>query len=112
MSKVVGIDLGTTNSLVAFVGRDGPVVIRDGSGDGLLPSVVSIDRDDVVYVGREAERRLASDPERAVYSVKRLMGRGRDDVREEAAHFPFRLRGENGGVVRIGLGDREFTPPE
>ena len=112
MSKVVGIDLGTTNSLVAFVGRDGPFVIRDGSGDGLLPSVVSIDRDDVVYVGREAERRLLADPGRAVYSVKRLMGRGSDDVREEAAHFPFRLRGENGGVVRIGLGDREFTPPE
>ncbi len=112
MSKVVGIDLGTTNSLVAFVGREGPVVIRDGTGDALLPSVVSIDRDDVVYVGREAERRLLSDPERAVYSVKRLMGRGSDDVRGEAAHFPFRLRGENGGVVRIGLGEREFTPPE
>jgi Fe-S protein assembly chaperone HscA len=112
MSKVVGIDLGTTNSLVAFVGRDGPFVIRDGTGDGLVPSVVSIDRDDVVYVGREAERRLLSDPGRAVYSVKRLMGRGLDDVREEAAHFPFRLRGESDGVVRIGLGDREFTPPE
>jgi Fe-S protein assembly chaperone HscA len=112
MPKVVGIDLGTTNSLVAFVGKDGPFVIRDGSGDGLVPSVVSIDDGDVVYVGREAERRLLADPERAVYSVKRFMGRGADDVRGEAAHFPFRLRGENGGVVRIGLGDREFTPPE
>ncbi len=112
MSKVVGIDLGTTNSLVAFVGRDGPLVIRDGSGDGLLPSVVSVDAADVVYVGREAERRLLTDPERAVYSVKRLMGRGADDVREEAARFPCRLRGEAGGVVRIGLGEREFTPPE
>ncbi len=112
MSKVVGIDLGTTNSLVAFVGRDGPFIIRDSSGDGLLPSVVSIDAADVVYVGREAERRLLTDPQRAVHSIKRLMGRGSDDVREEAAHFPFRLRGENGGVVRIGLGNREFTPPE
>jgi Fe-S protein assembly chaperone HscA len=112
MSKVVGIDLGTTNSLVAFVGKDGPFVIRDPSGDGLLPSVVSIGADDVVHVGREAERRLLADPGRSVYSVKRFMGRGADDVREEAAHFPFQLRGENGGVVRIGLGDREFTPPE
>jgi len=112
MSKVVGIDLGTTNSLVAFVGAQGPFVIRDGSGDGLLPSVVSVDAEDVVYVGREAERRLAADPGRAVYSVKRFMGRGHDDVRAEAAHFPFSLRGENGGVVRIGLGEREFTPPE
>ena len=112
MSKVVGIDLGTTNSLVAFVGKDGPFVIRDGSGDGLLPSVVSIDAGDIVYVGREAQRRLAADPRRAVYSVKRFMGRGGDDVRSEAARFPFRLSGENGGVLRIGLGDREFTPPE
>ncbi len=112
MSKVVGIDLGTTNSLVAFVGRDGPVVIRDGSGDGLVPSVVSLGAGDVVYVGREAERRLLTDPLRTVYSVKRLMGRGAEDVRGEAALFPFRLSGEAGGVVRVGLGDRELTPPE
>ena len=112
MSKVVGIDLGTTNSLVAFVGKDGPVVIRDGSGDGLLPSIVSIDASGAVSVGREAERRLLTDPLRTVYSVKRLMGRGADDVRGEAALFPFRLSGEAGGVVRVGLGDRELTPPE
>jgi Fe-S protein assembly chaperone HscA len=112
MSKVVGIDLGTTNSLVAFVGKDGPFVIRDGSGDGLVPSVVSLGANNVVYVGREAERRLLIDPLHTVYSVKRFMGRGADDVRDEAALFPFRLRGETGGVVRVGLGDREFTPPE
>jgi Fe-S protein assembly chaperone HscA len=112
MSKVVGIDLGTTNSLVAFVGKAGPVVIRDGSGDGLVPSVVSIGDGGVVYVGREAERRLLTDPLRTVYSIKRLMGRGAEDVGEEAVHFPFRLRGEAGGVVRVGLGDREFAPPE
>ena len=112
MSKVVGIDLGTTNSLVAFVGKDGPVVIRDGTGDGLVPSIVSIDASGAVSVGREAERRLLTDPLRTVYSVKRLMGRGADDVRGEAALFPFRLSGEAGGVVRVGLGDRELTPPE
>jgi Fe-S protein assembly chaperone HscA len=112
MSKVVGIDLGTTNSLVAFVGKDGPVVIRDGGGDALVPSIVSIDVSGAVSVGREAERRLLTDPLRTVYSVKRLMGRGADDVRGEAALFPFRLSGEAGGVVRVGLGDRELTPPE
>ena len=112
MSKVVGIDLGTTNSLVAFVGRDGPVVIRDGSGDALVPSVVSLGAGDIVHVGREAERRLLTDPLRTVYSIKRLMGRGAEDVRDEAALFPFRLSGEAGGVVRVGLGDRELTPPE
>jgi len=112
MSRVVGIDLGTTNSLVAFVGKDGPIVIRDGSGEALVPSVVSIDAGGAAVVGREAERRLLTDPLRTVYSVKRLMGRGADDVRGEAALFPFRLSGEAGGVVRVGLGDRELTPPE
>jgi molecular chaperone DnaK (HSP70) len=112
MSKVVGIDLGTTNSLVAFV-RDGtPTVIRDESGDALLPSIVSVDAGGIAYVGREAQRRLLTDAARTVYSVKRFMGKGVDDVRGEASLFPFELRGDNGGVVRVGLGRREFTPPE
>ncbi len=112
MSKVVGIDLGTTNSLVAIVDKTGPTIIRDESGDGLLPSIVSVDDAGVVHVGREAGRRLLTDPHHTVYSVKRFMGRGADDVRDEAAQFPFRFRGDPGGVVRLGLGDREFTPPE
>ena len=112
MSRIVGIDLGTTNSLVAFVGKDGPVVIRDDAGDALVPSVVSIDAAGTVSVGREAEKRLLTDPLRTVYSVKRLMGRGAEDVRDEAALFPFRLSGEAGGVVRVGLGERDLTPPE
>src|SRR6478735_2880779 len=112
MSKVVGIDLGTTNSLVAYAGPKGPEIIRDASGDGLVPSVVSIGEDGTVYVGREAQRRLLVTPERTVYSVKRFMGRGIDDVGDEAALLPFRVGGEPGGVVRIGIADREFTPPE
>src|SRR6478752_4052517 len=109
MSKVVGIDLGTTNSLVAHVGPNGPEVIRDASGDALVPSVVSIGEDGTIYVGREAQRRLLVAPDRAVYSVKRFMGRGIDDVQEEAALLPFRVGGEPGGVVRIGIADREFN---
>ena len=112
MSKVVGIDLGTTNSLVAYVKDGAPVVIRDKSGDGLVPSVVSIDEGGTVYVGREAQRRLLTDAGRTAYSVKRFMGKGIEDVRDEARHFPFRIGGEAGGVIRIGLGGREFTPPE
>jgi molecular chaperone DnaK len=123
MGKVVGIDLGTTNSLVAYVRDGAPVVIRDASGDALVPSVVSLGDDGTIFVGREAQRRLLTAPGRTVYSVKRFMGRGVDDVRDEAALLPFRVGGEAGGVVRIGLGDppspeapaghsREFTPPE
>ncbi|MGE5243451.1 MAG: Fe-S protein assembly chaperone HscA [Betaproteobacteria bacterium] len=113
MSRVVGIDLGTTNSLVAYVPGDGaraPVVIRDRSGDGLVPSVVSVDAAGTVFVGREAQRRLLTDPAHTVYSVKRFMGKGIADVRDEARLFPFALGG--GAVVRIRLGEREFTPPE
>jgi len=112
MSKVVGIDLGTTNSLVAFVSDGVPFVIRDKGGDALVPSIVSAAADGTVYVGREAQRRLLTDARHTVYSVKRFMGKGIDDVQGEAGLLPFKVSGEPGGVVRIGLGDREFTPPE
>jgi Fe-S protein assembly chaperone HscA len=112
MSKVVGIDLGTTNSLVAYVRDGAPVVIRDKSGDALVPSIVTMATDGTMFVGREAQRRLLTEANRTVYSVKRFMGKGVDDVRDEAKLLPFRVAGEAGGVVRIGLGDREFTPPE
>ena len=111
MSKVVGIDLGTTNSLVAWVKDGVPQVIRDRQGDGLVPSVVSFEDEGTVHVGREAQRRLLTEAQRTVYSVKRFMGKGRDDVQDETRHFPFRIGGD-GGVLRIGVGDREFTPPE
>jgi Fe-S protein assembly chaperone HscA len=112
MSKVVGIDLGTTNSLVAYVDNGRPVVVRDDSGDALVPSVVSVGEEGTIYVGREAQRRLLTAPSRSVYSVKRFMGRGIEDVEHEAALLPFRVSGDPGGVVRIGIADREFTPPE
>jgi len=121
MSKVVRIDLGTTNSLVAYVTDGRPEVIRDKSGDGLLPSVVTAAADGTIFVGREARRRLLTEAARTVYSVKRFMGRGVEDVRDEASLMPFKVSGGSarpeqgeaaGGVVRIGLGEREFTPPE
>jgi molecular chaperone DnaK len=111
MSKVVGIDLGTTNSLVAYVKDGVPQIIRDAQDDGLVPSVVSFSDEGTVYVGREAQRRLLTDAQRTVYSVKRFMGKGRDDVQQEVSHFPFRVGGD-GGVLRIGVGEKEFTPPE
>jgi Fe-S protein assembly chaperone HscA len=112
MSRVVGIDLGTTNSLVAYVQDGVPVVIRDKGGNALVPSVVSVARDGTVFVGREAQRRLLTEASRTAYSVKRFMGKGRDDVQDEAHHFPFRISGDANGVVRIGLADKEYTPPE
>src|SRR4029079_7082381 len=92
--------------------KDGvPVVIRDARGDGLVPSIVWAGKDNI-QVGREAQQRLLTDASHTVYSVKRFMGRGLDDVSGEARLLPFRISGEGSGVVRIGLGDREFTPPE
>jgi molecular chaperone DnaK len=112
MGKVVGIDLGTTNSLVAHV-RDGrPEVIRDEAGDALVPSVVSVGDDGTIFVGREAQRRLLTAPGRSVYSVKRFMGRGIEDVRGDASMLPFTVGGDEGGVVRIGVANKQFTPPE
>jgi len=119
MPRVVGIDLGTTNSLVAIVDAGVPIVIADEDGSVLLPSVVSVDAQGTVHVGVEGERRLLTDAARTVYSIKRFMGRGFDDVRDEAQFLPFRvgagavaLADAPGGAVRIGLGDRDFTPPE
>ena len=112
MSRIIGIDLGTTNSLVAYVddATGFPRVIPDAEGRMLLPSVVSFTPGGIV-VGEGAKRQLVRHPGSTVYSVKRFMGRGYEDVKDELCYFPFRVcQGE--GVVRLGVGDREVTPPE
>jgi len=111
MSRIVGIDLGTTNSLVAYVDGAGvPRVIPDTEGRTLLPSIVAYTPNGIL-VGEAARRQLARNPTRTVYSVKRFMGRGWDDVRDEARHVPFEIV-PTPEVVRIRAGDREVTPPE
>src|SRR5712672_1313743 len=112
--RIVGIDLGTTNSLVAFMQGDSPVVIPGDDGLNLVPSVVALDENDQPVIGNAARKYLAETPERAVYSIKRLMGRGVDDVQEELKFFPFRLAEDMqaGEVLRIKLGDKTSTPPE
>src|SRR5579872_7396763 len=112
--RIVGIDLGTTYSLVAFMDRDTPVVIPGEDGSNLVPSLVALDEHDQIIVGNPARKYLIERPERAVYSIKRLMGRGAEDVQEELKLFPFRLAEglKAGEVLRIKLGDKEFTPPE
>jgi len=112
--RIVGIDLGTTNSLVAFMQGGTPVVIPGEDGSNLLPSVVALDRDSQPVIGNAARKALIETPERAVYSIKRLMGRGIEDIREELKLFPFRLADDlqAGELLRIKLGEKTFTPPE
>ncbi|MGZ4821669.1 MAG: Fe-S protein assembly chaperone HscA [Terriglobales bacterium] len=113
--RVVGIDLGTTNSLVAFMGPDGaPQVIPGEDGLNLVPSLVALDPTGQIIVGNPARKYLIETPERAVYSIKRLMGRGVEDIQEELKLFPFRLAEDlqPGEVLRIKLADKDYTPPE
>src|SRR6202045_3414111 len=114
MGRIVGIDLGTTNSLVAYLDPQtgAPKCIPGPSGSTLCPSVVSLDPDGSIVVGEPARRRLLTQPERTVYSVKRLMGRGVADIQDELKLFPFRIDPSSKNVIRVRLGDRVFTPPE
>jgi len=110
---VVGIDLGTTNSLVAYMQDDQPVVIPGEDGERLVPSVVAW-TDNGVAVGNAARTTLMNDSASAVYSAKRLMGRDLEDVRDELKLFPFRLADDAkaGEVLRLNVGGLTLTPPE
>src|SRR5579872_999132 len=114
MGRIVGIDLGTTNSLVAYIdpATNAPKCITGPSGSTLCPSVVSVDADGSVIVGEPARRRLLTQPDRSIYSVKRLMGRGVADIQDELKLFPFRIDPLSKNVIRVKLGDKTFTPPE
>jgi Fe-S protein assembly chaperone HscA len=114
MGKTVGIDLGTTYSLIAYQDkREGrPKCIPGPYGTPLCPSVVSVDADGSIIVGEAARRRLLTQPDRTIYSVKRLMGRGPADVQNELKIFPFRIDPASKNVIRVRLGERIFTPPE
>ncbi|HEV8038262.1 MAG TPA: molecular chaperone DnaK [Bryobacteraceae bacterium] len=125
-NRVIGIDLGTTNSLAAFMDLTGPKIIPGADGDQLVPSVVSInprqpnrDREGAgafasgeIVVGNAARELLLTQPERTVYSVKRLMGRGLEDIQEELKLFPFHIAPGSEAVLQLQLGDRTYTPPE
>src|ERR1700722_4775244 len=114
MARTVGIDLGTTYSLIAYQDKREarPKCIPGPYGTPLCPSVVSVDADGAIVVGEPARRRLLTQPDRTIYSVKRLMGRGVADVRDELEIFPFRIDPGSQSVIRVRLGDRVFTPPE
>ncbi|HEY7097971.1 MAG TPA: Fe-S protein assembly chaperone HscA [Terriglobales bacterium] len=114
MDRIVGIDLGTTNSLVAFMEGDTPVVIPGEDGSNLVPSVVALDQRGQIIIGNAARKYLIESPDHSVYSIKRLMGRGIEDIQKELKLFPFRLAQDlqPGEVLRIQLGITTFTPSE
>jgi molecular chaperone DnaK/molecular chaperone HscA len=113
-ARVVGIDLGTTNSLVAFMQGDQPTIIPGEDGDRLVPSVVAFDQERGFVVGNAARATLLTDAASAVYSAKRLMGRGVEDVQDELKLFPFKLvEGlQPGDVLKLQIGGLQLTPPE
>src|SRR6202142_467460 len=114
MGRVVGIDLGTTFSLIAFMDAQtgAPKCIPGPYGSTLCPSVVSVDADGTIIVGEPARKRLLTQSDRTIYSVKRLMGRGVADVQEELKLFPFRVGPDSQNVIRVRLGEKLFTPSE
>src|ERR1041384_6941654 len=112
-ARVVGIDLGTTNSLVAYMSDNGAEVVRDATGNALVPSIVYYDHaQDRLLVGEEARDRLITEPRKAIYSVKRFMGKGSADVREDLNLVPFQIAPDSEQVIGFQMGDRVFTPPE
>src|ERR1700722_835590 len=102
--RIVGIDLGTTNSLVAVMDLTGPRILS-----GIVPSVVSLTESGEIVAGSVAREMLLTHPERTVYSVKRLMGRGVDDIQQELKLFPFRIDEGSGSMLKLRVGDRTFT---
>jgi molecular chaperone DnaK len=110
MARIVGIDLGTTNSLVAYMADGRPCVIPGRNERTMVPSVVAM-TDNGLIVGDSAKEHLTRSPERTVYSVKRFMGKSLEDVQGELAYFPYHLT-EQGGVIRIKLGEKTYSPPQ
>ena len=110
MSRIVGIDLGTTNSLVAYMDGRTPRVIAGRNGRTMVPSVVAM-TDNGLIVGDGAKEHLVRDPSRTIYSVKRFMGKALADVTEELRYFPYDLT-EQGGVIRIKVGPKTYSPPQ
>ena len=110
MARIFGIDLGTTNSLIAYMDGDTPRVISGRHERTMVPSVVAL-TDNGIIVGDAAKEHLIRGSERTVYSVKRFMGRDLADVAEELKYFPYKLT-EQGGVIRIQLGEKAYSPPQ
>ena len=112
MSKIIGIDLGTTNSVVAVMEGGEPVVITNSEGSRTTPSVVAFTKDGNRLVGQVAKRQAVTNPENTIYSIKRFMGRRFDEVSEEMKMVPYRVAAAPNGDVRIKIGDQQYAPPQ
>ncbi len=113
MSKIIGIDLGTTNSVVAVMEAGEPVVLENSEGGRTTPSVVAFAKDGNRLVGQVAKRQAVTNPENTIYSIKRFMGRRFNEVSEEIKQVPYKVQGSgSGGDVRIFAGGKEWSPPE
>jgi molecular chaperone DnaK len=112
MSKVIGIDLGTTNSVVAIMEGGEPVVLTNSEGGRTTPSVVAFTKDGNRLVGQVAKRQAVTNPENTVYSIKRFMGRKFSEVGEEIKQVPYKVVQASNGDVRVSVGGKEHSPPE
>jgi molecular chaperone DnaK len=112
MSKIIGIDLGTTNSVVAVMEGGEPTVITNPEGNRLTPSIVAFTKAGERLVGQVAKRQAVTNPENTIFSIKRFMGRKFDEVNEEMKMVPFRVVRASNGDVRISAADKESSPPE
>ncbi|HKO60456.1 MAG TPA: molecular chaperone DnaK [Pyrinomonadaceae bacterium] len=112
MSKIIGIDLGTTNSVVAVMEGGEPTVITNSEGGRTTPSVVAFTKDGSRLVGQVAKRQAVTNPENTVYSIKRFMGRRFNEVTEEKKQVPYKVKAAGTGDVRIEAGGKEWSPPE
>ena len=112
MAKIIGIDLGTTNSCVAVMEGGEPKVIANEEGGRTTPSVVGFTKTGERLVGQVAKRQAITNPENTVYSIKRFMGRRYDEVTEEMKMVPYSVVRASNGDVRVKAGGKEYSPPE
>jgi molecular chaperone DnaK len=112
MSKIIGIDLGTTNSVVAVMEGDQPTVIQNAEGSRITPSVVAFSKTGERLVGQVAKRQAVTNPENTIFSIKRFMGRRFDEVSEEMKMVPYRVERAGNGDVRVKIADQDLAPPQ
>src|SRR5687768_13430892 len=112
MSKVIGIDLGTTNSVVAILEGGDPAVIANAEGGRTTPSVVAFGKDGERLVGQVAKRQAVTNPENTIFSIKRFMGRKFAEISEESKMVPYQVAPAGNGDVRVEARGKQYSPPE